>query len=42
MVGVYETMPTPGYNYQSWMMAEVQAIERAVTDKTSTERLGAR
>ena len=20
---VYETMPTPGYNYQSWMLAEV-------------------
>ena len=42
VVGVYETMPTPGYNYQSWMMAELQAIERAVTDKASTERLGAR
>src|SRR5271165_7185360 len=23
VVGVYETMPTPGYNYQSWMLAEV-------------------
>jgi zinc/manganese transport system substrate-binding protein len=42
VVGVYETMPTPGYNYQSWMTAELQAIERAVTHKTSTERLGAR
>lgn len=42
VVGVYETMPTPGYNYQSWMTAELQAIERAVTDKTSTEKLGAR
>jgi zinc/manganese transport system substrate-binding protein len=42
VVGVYETMPTPGYNYQSWMMAELQAIGRAVTDKTSTERLGSR
>jgi zinc/manganese transport system substrate-binding protein len=42
VVGVYETMPTPGYNYQSWMMAELQAIERAVTDKTSTEKLSAR
>jgi zinc/manganese transport system substrate-binding protein len=42
VVGVYETMPTPGYNYQSWMMAELRAIERAVTDKTSTEKLGAR
>ena len=27
VVGVYETMPTPGYNYQSWMMAETKAIE---------------
>jgi zinc/manganese transport system substrate-binding protein len=42
VVGVYETMPTPGYNYQSWMMAELAAIERAVTNKTSTEKLGAR
>ena len=23
VVGVYETMPTPGYHYQSWMLAEV-------------------
>ena len=28
VVGVYETMPTPGYDYQSWMLAEVNAIER--------------
>jgi zinc/manganese transport system substrate-binding protein len=40
VVGVYETMPTPGYTYQSWMMAELKAIEKAVTDKTSTEKLG--
>ena len=26
VVGVYETMPTPGYDYQTWMMAEVNAI----------------
>ena len=26
VVGVYETMPTPGYNYQSWMLAEVAAL----------------
>ncbi|MGO9560351.1 MAG: metal ABC transporter solute-binding protein, Zn/Mn family [Acidimicrobiales bacterium] len=39
VVGVYETMPTPGYNYQSWMLAEVRAIERAVTDDVSTEHL---
>jgi zinc/manganese transport system substrate-binding protein len=39
VVGVYETMPTPGYNYQSWMLAEVAALEKAVTDKVSTETL---
>ena len=26
VVGVYETMPTPGYDYQSWMMAELHAL----------------
>jgi len=39
VVGVYETMPTPGYTYQSWMLAEVVALEKAVSDKTSTETL---
>jgi zinc/manganese transport system substrate-binding protein len=39
VVGVYETMPTPGYNYQSWMMAEVTAIQAAVEHGTSTEHL---
>jgi zinc/manganese transport system substrate-binding protein len=39
VVGVYETMPTPGYDYQSWMLAEVRALERAVADGTSTEKL---
>jgi zinc/manganese transport system substrate-binding protein len=39
VVGVYETMPTPGYDYQSWMLAEVAAIKAAVTKGTSTERL---
>ncbi|MCU1491889.1 MAG: cation transporter substrate-binding protein [Acidimicrobiaceae bacterium] len=39
VVGVYETMPTPGYDYQSWMLAEVHAIETAVTKHTSTEHL---
>jgi zinc/manganese transport system substrate-binding protein len=39
VVGVYETMPTPGYDYQSWMLAEVRALERAVTAGTSTTRL---
>ena len=39
VVGVYETMPTPGYDYQSWMLAEVNALNKAVTDKVSTEHL---
>jgi zinc/manganese transport system substrate-binding protein len=39
VVGVYETMPTPGYNYQSWMLAEVQAIQKAVASKISTQKL---
>jgi zinc/manganese transport system substrate-binding protein len=39
VVGVYETMPTPGYDYQSWMLAEVDALQRAVADKISTRRL---
>jgi zinc/manganese transport system substrate-binding protein len=39
VVGVYETMPTPGYNYQSWMLAEVNAIQKAVADSVSTEHL---
>jgi zinc/manganese transport system substrate-binding protein len=39
VVGVYETMPMPGYRYQSWMLAEVRAIQRAVAGKISTQRL---
>ena len=39
VVGVYETMPTPGYKYQSWMLAEVHAIEKAVASKISTQKL---
>ena len=39
VVGVYETMPTPGYNYQSWMMAEVAALGKAVADSASTKTL---
>ena len=39
VVGVYETMPVPGYDYQTWMLAEVQAFQKAVADKKSTERL---
>ncbi len=39
VIGVYETMPTPGYDYQSWMLAEVNALEKAVADKISTQHL---
>jgi zinc/manganese transport system substrate-binding protein len=39
VVGVYETMPTPGYDYQTWMEAETRAIAHAVVDGTSTLRL---
>ena len=39
VVGVYETMPTPGYDYQSWMLAEVRAMDKALASKTSTEHL---
>jgi len=39
VVGVYETMPVPGYDYQSWMLAETRALQAAVTGKISTEKL---
>jgi zinc/manganese transport system substrate-binding protein len=39
VVGVYETMPVPGYNYQSWMIAEIKALHDAVANKKSTEKL---
>ena len=39
VVGVYETMPTPGFDYQSWMLAEVNALDKAVTGKVSTVKL---
>jgi zinc/manganese transport system substrate-binding protein len=39
VVGVYETMPEPGYHYQSWMLAEVRALRAAVTDHVSSEHL---
>jgi zinc/manganese transport system substrate-binding protein len=38
VVGVYETMPT-GFSYQSWMLAEVHALQKAITAKVSTEKL---
>ena len=39
VVGVYETMPAPGFNYQSWMLTEVQDLTKAVADHISTEHL---
>lgn len=42
VVGVYETMPAPGFDYQSWMLAEVKALDRAVAEGASTRRLGGR
>ena len=39
VVGVYETMPTGGFTYQSWMEAELAALDRAVSSGTSTVKL---
>jgi zinc/manganese transport system substrate-binding protein len=39
VVGVYETMPTPGYDYASWMLAETRAIGAALEHDRSTVRL---
>jgi len=39
VIGVYETMPVPGFNYQSWMLAEVEALQKAVADRVSTVKL---
>lgn len=39
VVGLYETMPTPGFTYQSWMLAEMQALTRAVDNRHSTRKL---
>jgi zinc/manganese transport system substrate-binding protein len=39
VVGVYETMPVPGYDYQTWMMAELSSIKRAITTGASTQHL---
>ncbi|MGA7836072.1 MAG: zinc ABC transporter substrate-binding protein [Acidimicrobiales bacterium] len=39
VVGVYETMPTPGYDFQTWMEAEVAAIQAAVVSGKSTQKL---
>ena len=37
VVGVYETMPAPGYDYQSWMLAETNALQRAVASRLHPE-----
>jgi zinc/manganese transport system substrate-binding protein len=39
IVGVYETMPTPGYTYRTWMLAEAKAVYAALSKKVSTARL---
>lgn len=39
VVGVYETMPVPGYDYQHWMVAEVHALDRAITTGMPSARL---
>jgi len=39
IVAVYETMPTPGYDYQSWMLAEINALAKAIDHDTSTTSL---
>ncbi len=39
VIGVYETMPTPDYDHQSWMLAEVHALDNALAHGTSAPRL---
>lgn len=39
VVGVYETMPVPGYHYQSWMLAEADALYAALAKGTSSPKL---
>jgi zinc/manganese transport system substrate-binding protein len=39
VVGVYETMPTPGYDYQKWMQAEVSALSNAFGSGVSAPTL---
>jgi zinc/manganese transport system substrate-binding protein len=40
VVAVYETMPTPGFTYQSWMLAQTRALQKAVAGGESTSSLG--
>jgi zinc/manganese transport system substrate-binding protein len=39
VVAVYETMPTPGFDYQTWMLAEIAALTKALTTHVSTKEL---
>jgi zinc/manganese transport system substrate-binding protein len=39
VVGMYETMPVPGFSYQSWMLAEATAIYRALAEGKSSPSL---
>ncbi|HEY3868678.1 MAG TPA: zinc ABC transporter substrate-binding protein [Actinocrinis sp.] len=39
VVGVYETMPAPGYDYQKWMLAEVSALSDALGSGRSAPTL---
>jgi zinc/manganese transport system substrate-binding protein len=39
VVAVYETMPTPGFDYQSWMLAEIAAMTKALALHVSTKEL---
>jgi zinc/manganese transport system substrate-binding protein len=39
VVGVYETMPVPGFDYQTWMLAEIKALTKAIEHGTSTASL---
>jgi zinc/manganese transport system substrate-binding protein len=39
VVAVYETMPTPGYDFQSWMLAEIKAMTAALASGRSTKTL---
>ena len=39
VVGVYETMPVPGYDYQSWMVTEISDLTNALVSGVSTQKL---
>jgi zinc/manganese transport system substrate-binding protein len=39
VVAVYETMPTPGFDYQAWMLAEIAALTKALAKHISTKEL---